>query len=147
MPLVALMQQGVHPRTEKERISLLFALIVIVLIASALRNHYKMECANIELAHSISLQLNLTLKRMPKSYKRVGDNLKRGIMPVTLYNNPKIYTIKNPNLCPMFPANITVVGECSISVTNNNQQSQTKKWLIVDEKVMYSEEFILEYYN
>lgn len=68
-------------------------------------------------------------------------------MPVTLYNNSKIYTIKNPNLCPLFPANITVKGECNVSITNNGQQPQIKKWLIVDDKIMYSEDFINEYYQ
>jgi hypothetical protein len=68
-------------------------------------------------------------------------------MPVTLYNTSKIYTIKNPNLCPMFPANITVVGECFVTVNKEGQEPQTKKWMIIDDKVMYSEDFILEYYN
>lgn len=68
-------------------------------------------------------------------------------MPATLYDNSKIYTIKNPNLCPLFPANITVKGECDITISSDGQQPQTKKWLIVDDKVMYPEDFILEYYN
>ena len=68
-------------------------------------------------------------------------------MSVTLYNNPKIYTITNPNLCPLFPANITVIGECYISVSKEGQQPQTKKWLVVDDKLMYSEDYIMEYYK
>jgi len=68
-------------------------------------------------------------------------------MPVTMYNGSRIYTIKNPYLCPMFPAKIIVVGECDITVTYNGQSPQTKKWLYVNEKLMYSEEFISEYYN
>ena len=41
MLLQVLMQLDVHPRTGKQGISLLFAPIVIVLIVSALRNHYE----------------------------------------------------------------------------------------------------------
>jgi hypothetical protein len=68
-------------------------------------------------------------------------------MPATMYNGSKIYTIKNPNLCPIFPANITVIGECDITITKEGQHPQTKKWLIVDNKLMYSEDYIKEYYQ
>lgn len=67
-------------------------------------------------------------------------------MGITLYDTPKVYKIKDEKLCPIFPATIAVKGECELQTVYNNQTPEIKRWLFVDDKVMYSEEFILNNY-